>query len=102
MTNYEAILVAKYPGARWSMTDNDPTTLAWFDDGTAPTIKELDALWPEVEAALQQNERDAQRRAAYVAEADPLFFKYQRGEATEAEWLAKVAEIKFRYPDSPA
>jgi hypothetical protein len=37
-------------------------------------------------------------RAAYEAEADPLFFKSQRGEATQAEWLAKVAEIKARFP----
>ncbi len=39
-----------------------------------------------------------QRAAAYAAEADPLFFKSQRGEATTAEWEAKVAEIKARYP----
>lgn len=41
----------------------------------------------------------AARSAAYRAEADPLFFKAQRGEATMDEWLAKVAEIKTRYPD---
>ena len=41
----------------------------------------------------------SQRRAAYEAEADPLFFKYQRGEATQEEWLAKIAEIKARYPE---
>ena len=39
----------------------------------------------------------AARAAAYTAEADPLFFKAQRGEATEEEWIAKVAEIKLRY-----
>jgi hypothetical protein len=38
------------------------------------------------------------RHTDYVAEADPLFFKAQRGEATLAEWQAKVAEIKARYP----
>jgi hypothetical protein len=38
------------------------------------------------------------RQAAYTAEADPLFFKAQRGEATMADWQAKVAEIKTRYP----
>ena len=41
----------------------------------------------------------ALRRAAYAAEADPLFFMSQRGEATQAEWLAKVAEIRVRYPE---
>jgi hypothetical protein len=38
------------------------------------------------------------RRAAYVAEADPLFFKAQRGEVAFEEWEDKVAEIKARYP----
>jgi hypothetical protein len=40
----------------------------------------------------------AARAEAYKAEADPLFFMSQRGEATEAEWLAVVAEIKARFP----
>jgi len=38
------------------------------------------------------------RSQAYRAESDPLFFKYQRGEATEQEWLDKIEEIKLRYP----
>lgn len=43
---------------------------------------------------------EALRYRAYVTEADPLFFKVQRGEATHAEWLAKVEEIKARFtPD---
>jgi hypothetical protein len=42
--------------------------------------------------------QEAARRSAYAAEADPLFFMSQRGEATVEEWQAKVAEIKARYP----
>lgn len=42
---------------------------------------------------------EANRAQAYQDEADPLFFKWQRGEATEQEWLDKVAEIKARYPE---
>lgn len=34
----------------------------------------------------------------YRLEADPLFFKAQRGESTMEEWQAKVAEIKARFP----
>ena len=45
-----------------------------------------------------QQEQQQFRASAYQAEADPLFFKSQRGEATTAEWKAKVAEIKARYP----
>lgn len=38
------------------------------------------------------------RRMAYATEADPLFFGSERGENTREEWLAKIAEIKARYP----
>jgi hypothetical protein len=38
------------------------------------------------------------RAKAYQEESDPVFFKSQRGEATKEEWLAKVFEIKSRYP----
>ena len=38
------------------------------------------------------------RQIAYQKEADPIFFQYQRGTQTEAVWLAKVDEIKARYP----
>lgn len=43
-------------------------------------------------------QQEASRKAAYVAEADPIFFMAQRGEATIAEWEAKIAEIKARFP----
>jgi len=54
---------------------------------------------PEEMAARNEQIRQ-QRREAYEDEADPLFFKAQRGESTMEEWLAKVEEIKQRYPDS--
>jgi hypothetical protein len=42
--------------------------------------------------------QEANRRTAYILEADPLFFMSQRGEATTEEWLVKIEEIKSRYP----
>jgi hypothetical protein len=50
----------------------------------------------EQELAAAAQERDERRRIAYAQEADPLFFKWQRDEATRQEWLDKVAEIKAR------
>lgn len=40
------------------------------------------------------------RQAAYQAESDPLFFKFQRDEdgITKQAWLDKIAEIRERYP----
>jgi hypothetical protein len=37
------------------------------------------------------------RALAYKNESDPIFFKAQRNEATEQEWLDKIEEIKLRY-----
>jgi hypothetical protein len=37
-------------------------------------------------------------RAALAREADPLFFQYQRDEVSREDWLAKVAEVKARWP----
>lgn len=56
--------------------------------------EELDAIFAELDNA----DAKANRAKAYAAEADPLFFKVQRGEATEQEWLDKIAEIKERFP----
>lgn len=42
---------------------------------------------------------DLLRRIAFMKESDPLYFKAQRGEATMDEWLAKVEEIRLRYPN---
>tara|TARA_R110000822_G_scaffold109132_1_gene238901 strand:- start:187 stop:618 length:432 start_codon:yes stop_codon:yes gene_type:complete len=39
-----------------------------------------------------------QRAYAYTQEADPLFFKAQRGEILLSEWEVKVDEIRARYP----
>lgn len=43
-------------------------------------------------------EVEGSRRAAFEQEADPLFFKWQAGEATQEEWVAKRAEIRERFP----
>ena len=88
------------PGAQWVLRGDD---LEWLDtEQTQPTDAEITA---EV-ARLQELEpiriAQANRHAAYIAEADPLFFKAQRGEATMEEWQDKVAEIKARYPKEAA
>jgi hypothetical protein len=49
-------------------------------------------------AAQKAAQADSNRRAAYTAEADPLFFKAQRGEIEQQVWLEKIAEIKARFP----
>lgn len=81
--------------------DNIPDWCAsWPDaDEAGPGwLYQYGQFLPPPPVAPTREEQEAARKAAYVAEADPLFFMSQRGEATEEEWKAKVEEIKARYP----
>jgi hypothetical protein len=53
---------------------------------------------PEPELPLTYEELQALRQSAYSAEADPIAMQMLRDEATKEEWLAKIDEIKARYP----
>ena len=72
----------------------------WIGGDPQPTEAELQAAWDayQAEGGTAKAEAKQSRAAAYRSEADPLFFKAQRGEATTDEWTAKVAEIKARFP----
>jgi hypothetical protein len=84
------------PGAKWVLRGDD---LEWLDQNqTQPSDAEIDAEVARLTALEPARIATQNRRAAYIAEADPLFFKAQRGEATMEEWQAKVAEIKARFP----
>ena len=66
-----------------------------------PSTEELIAAFPNYVTAMRNAFNAMQRHnreVAYREEADGLFFKSQRSEATLTEWQAKVDEIKQRYP----
>jgi hypothetical protein len=75
------------------------------DEGPVPFTPEEEAQRDAEEAAWAAGAKDRnnekmrkKRAAAYPVEADPLFFKVQRGEAAMQDWESKVAEIKARFP----
>lgn len=67
---------------------------------TIPEDPSPEALAEAREAAYQAalDGRDHALREALAVEADPLFFRWQRDEATKEDWLTAVAEVKTRYP----
>jgi hypothetical protein len=58
-------------------------------------------IWDKPESQILSEaliEARNNRAEAYAAEADPLFFKYQRVEGSKQDWLDKVEEIRERFP----
>jgi hypothetical protein len=98
MIDYAQILTVNYAGSQWSLDGDYYDGLTWYSDTPKPTQSQLDALWESTKTTVANQQADTNRHNAYVAESDPLFFKAQRGEGTMADWEAKVAEIKARYP----
>lgn len=63
--------------------------ILWLEEGNTPTPADPPA----------PPDYDALRKAAYTAESDPLFFKYQADEITKEVWIAKRNEIKALYSE---
>jgi hypothetical protein len=90
---------ARHPDGTWKA--DDPDTLQneaweWVQVWNVTPLTEDELAQIQADHAEQVRQ---QRQSAYQAEADPLFFKWQRGQSTEQDWLDKIAEIKARYPD---
>ncbi len=87
------------PETEWTMSNDDVESIIWHTENVVPLTKsEVDAEIARLTALEPIRIATENRKAAYIAEADPLFFKAQRGEATLQEWQDKVAEIKARFP----
>jgi hypothetical protein len=75
---------------------HDTAQIGWSFDGAgfAAPVKP-----PEPPPTLLEQQENRQR--AYAAEADPIAMQMLRDEATKDEWLAKIKEIKSRFPYPP-
>lgn len=96
LTEDGVVIQTVQPGAQFVLPNGDVVSPAYagWESGSYALVEAPPA--PPTPPTREQQEEA--RRFAYTQEADPLFFMAQRGEATEAEWLAKVEEIKARYP----
>ena len=92
------ILTRKFPDTEWTLNGDDYAGLTWLSESKQPTEKELEALWPQVQYEVAYEQVERARQLAYRETSDALFFEYQRGDATEAEWLAAVQAVKDAHP----
>jgi len=83
----------------------EPDGLVWTGtdpDRVYPDPAPIDAEYDRLIAQQPHDQVEAARLYAYEQTSDPLYFKWQRGDATEAEWLAAVAKVKADNPYPPA
>jgi hypothetical protein len=95
VTSFE---VPDYDATSQRVEESTPVLIngQWTQVWNVASLTSEEVLQMQNESAEQIRQ---QRQSAYQAEADPLFFKWQRKEATEQEWLDKVTEIKNRFPN---
>jgi hypothetical protein len=75
---------------------HDTAQIGWVFDGT-----DFVAPVQPPEPPPTREEQQANRQRAYAKEADPIAMQMLRDEATKDEWLAKIEEIKARFPYPP-
>jgi hypothetical protein len=99
MDIFNAILSIR-PDAKFSLTGNDYNNIIWFDENQLPPPSEEEVLAEaqRLQAEYPKKVAKQQRSSAYSQEADPLFFKYNAGEVSKEEWIAKREEIRQRFP----
>ena len=91
------MITKKYKDLQGNVYETEPEFADKLPLGSVEiTEEEAAALVEKFNPANSKPDVGALRAAAYREEADPLFFKYQRGEATREEWLDKIEEIKQR------
>ena len=71
--DYAQILTRKYPGAEWTLDGDKYAGLTWLSDSKKPLKKELDALWPEVQAEIEaEKQAKIDAKASAVAKLQAL------------------------------
>ena len=60
------ILGRKFPGAEWTLIDNNYAKLEWLSDSPKPTQAELEELWPVVQDEIAAEATARQERKQSV------------------------------------
>ena len=87
------------PNAKWVIVGDDYSGLEWLDETQSmPSLAECETA----SLFLAQQEKisaiEKIRHEEYLKTADQLFFKWQAGEGTKAEWLAERKRIQSENP----
>lgn len=104
MNHADYVLALSYLyGGGWFLRGEDFDDLEWYRDDKRPTREAVEAALPEARYHRERALVEQNRRGMYAEICDPLYFKWQRGEATQQEYLDAVQRIKNLnpYPEAP-
>jgi len=79
----------------------EPDGIVWTGvdpDRVYPDMKPIMAEYDTLMADEPRRQVESQRLSAYEQTSDPIFFQYQRGDATEQDWLDAVQSVKDNHP----
>ena len=97
-----AVVIAEgKPGDDWLKANPDAVEVTGLDPmpGVGNGWNYVKGAWVAPVPPIPTHEQVEQARFyAYQRDADPIFFEYQRGTATEQEWLAAVQAVKDAHP----
>jgi len=99
-SDYAAVLtLAHYSGRSFAVGD-DYASIRALDGGVVPPQEDLDAAWPQVQYDREIKRVRRARHAAYAAfdGPDAIYLQWQRGDATEQDWLDAVQAVKDAHP----
>jgi hypothetical protein len=71
--NISLVLTTKYVGSEWTLDGDDYAGLTWLSNTPKPTEKQLQDLWPTVQAELQaQAQAKINAKASAIAKLEAL------------------------------
>jgi hypothetical protein len=83
----------------YAAKDGSPAEIIlWENQVPQPSDDEILAASPDGAFQREYDAVTAIRQAEYARLSDPIFMQYQRGEATEQEWLDAVQAVKDANP----
>lgn len=99
MYDLEIILKHIRPNGGYQMVDGGAAFLWDETFENYPSNEEIAEAREELSSLINKIQIDQFRREAYQTRADPIFFKWQRGEATEQQWQDEIAAIRAEFPE---
>ena len=67
------VLIRRFPGSEWTLNGDSYTGLTWLSDTPKPTLKELSALWDDVQAEIaDEAQAKIDAKASAVAKLQAL------------------------------